>query len=345
MKLSVIIPVYNVDKYVAQCLDSVLDQNFEFNDYEIIVVNDGSTDGSLAIVQDYANKHKHIKLIDKKNGGVGSARNCGMDHAQGTYIYFIDSDDYLIPNSLNVLVDTCERHKLDVLTFLFTMFSSESSDDERALDHINLEDFVNDQMLSLIVSGEEYMAYYPYRNESCFHLTNREYAKRLELRYLEGHFLEDAEFNVRTFLGAERIAHLKFNAYRYRKNPESILNKKEPGHYLKFIRDMQSAAKDFEPIVKSLEHKTINPDCVARVKSIQQAIVFFSMIRMFKSTMAFEEVKLRMREMRAINAYPLDSLLGKDYNGLKYQILVYLLKTERRFYFFFKILNPILKRQ
>src|SRR5690606_37960744 len=132
MKLSVIIPVYNVEKYVAQCLDSVLDQNFEPNDYEIIVVNDGSTDGSLAIVQDYANKHKHIKLIDKKNGGVGSARNCGMDHAQGKYIYFIDSDDYLIPNCLNVLVDTCERHKLDVLTFLFTIFSSESSDDEPA---------------------------------------------------------------------------------------------------------------------------------------------------------------------------------------------------------------------
>lgn len=344
MKLSVIIPVYNVEKFVAQCLDSVLNQKLELNDYEIIVVNDGSTDSSLEIVQDYANKHKHIKLISKKNGGVGSARNGGIDHAQGKYIYFIDSDDYLIPNSLNILVDTCERHKLDVLTFLFTTFSSASSDEEPPLEQIDLEDFADDQMLSPIVSGEDYLAYYPYRNESCFHVTNREYAERVGLRYLEGHFLEDAEFTVRTFLGAERIAHLKLNAYRYRKNPESILNKNEPRHYLKFIRDMQSAAKDFEPIIKSLEHKTSNLDCIARVKSIQQAIVFFSMIRMFKSTMAFEEVKLRMRQMRSINAYPLDSFIGKDYNGLKYQVLVNLLKTEQRFYFFFKLLNPILKR-
>lgn len=106
---------------------------------------------------------------------------------------------------------------------------------------------------------------------------------------------------------------------------------------------MQSAARAFDPIIKTLESKTTNPACVARIKAKQQSLVFFSMMRMLKSTMTFDEVKLRMNEMKAIDAYPLHSLLGKDYNGLTYQILVRLFKTEPRFYFFFRLANPVLK--
>lgn len=343
MKLSIIIPVYNVEKYVAKCLDSVLNQGLDANDYEIIVVNDGSPDGSLKILESYAKKHRHIQIINKENGGLSSARNCGMDHAKGKYIYFIDSDDFLISNSLKIFVDTCEHHDLDVLTFLCTTFTSLTPESENFWESVNSDFSLENNMLTPIVSGEDYIAYQYYRNEACLYISKREHLEGLGYRFPEGRFLEDAIFTLKTFLKAERIAHLKLDAYRYRLTPGSILNKTEPNHYQKLIRDMQGAASAFDPIIKTLENKISNPDCIKRIKARQQSIVFFSMMRMLKSTMRFTEVKKNMKKMVSVNAYPLDSLLGKDYNGIKYQILVRLFKTERRFYFFFRLLNPIFK--
>jgi glycosyltransferase involved in cell wall biosynthesis len=92
-KISVIIPVYNTEKYLSQCLDSVLAQTFD--DFEVICVNDGSTDGSLAILEEYAQKDKRVKIINHKNSGAGYSRNAGVDAAQGDYLSFIDADDWI----------------------------------------------------------------------------------------------------------------------------------------------------------------------------------------------------------------------------------------------------------
>jgi len=94
--VSVIVPVFNVEKYLARCLDSLVKQTI--SDYEILIVNDGSTDGSVEIMKDYEIKYKDlIKVYSKKNGGLGSARNYGLQYAKGEYIGFIDSDDYVMP--------------------------------------------------------------------------------------------------------------------------------------------------------------------------------------------------------------------------------------------------------
>lgn len=91
--ISIIIPVYNTERYLRQCIESVIAQTFK--DWEMILVNDGSKDGSLAICQEYASKDSRIKVIDKPNGGPSSARNRGLDEAQGEYIYFMDADDWI----------------------------------------------------------------------------------------------------------------------------------------------------------------------------------------------------------------------------------------------------------
>lgn len=93
---SVILPIYNVDRYLAECLDRVLCQSFK--DYEIILVDDGSTDSSPAICDEYAAKYGFIKVIHKPNGGLSDARNVGLNAACGEYVFFVDSDDYLLDN-------------------------------------------------------------------------------------------------------------------------------------------------------------------------------------------------------------------------------------------------------
>lgn len=93
IKVSVIIPVYNAEKYIAQCLQSVIDQTLQ--EIEIIIVNDGSIDNSLQIVKDFQNKDKRIKIIDQENRGAGNARNTGMSEAKGKYLSLLDVDDFL----------------------------------------------------------------------------------------------------------------------------------------------------------------------------------------------------------------------------------------------------------
>lgn len=343
MKLSVIIPVYNVEKYVAKCLDSVLDQGLDENEYEIIVVNDGTPDGSMEIVGKYAEKHKHIHIINKENGGLSSARNCGMEYAKGKYIYFIDSDDFLVSNSLKILVDTCELHDLNVLTFLSTRFLSSLPNDRYVSKEVKLEVSARDEKLSSIVPGEDYVADLEYRNEVWWYILNREFLESLGIKFEEGRYLEDAAFTLGMFLEAKRMAHLKLNAHRYRDAPGSILTNREPSHYVKLIRDMQNAALAFDPIIKSLKNKVANPDCIARIKAKQQSLVFFSMARMLQSTMSLNEVKLSLEKMKSIKAYPLDSFLGKDYNRINYKILVPIFNNQQFFYLLFRLVNPILK--
>ncbi|MBQ6140581.1 MAG: glycosyltransferase [Kiritimatiellae bacterium] len=114
-KVSVIIPVYNVEKYLGECLDSVLRQTF--GNLEIICVDDGSTDSSPRILADYAAKDSRIKVITQPNGGLSAARNAGMDAASGKYIYFLDSDDYITDDAMERCVEICERDGLDQLVF------------------------------------------------------------------------------------------------------------------------------------------------------------------------------------------------------------------------------------
>lgn len=116
-KISVVIPIYNVEKYLPECIDSVLAQDFQ--DYEVILVNDGSTDGSLAIAQQYEKDHAHIRLISQENKGLGGARNTGIKHAQGEYILFMDSDDRLAPDTLSATAAAAQREESDIVIFDF----------------------------------------------------------------------------------------------------------------------------------------------------------------------------------------------------------------------------------
>lgn len=127
MKISVIIPVYNVEKYVEKCVKSVLEQ--EFSDYEIIVVDDGSTDRSSEIVNKlYKENGDKIKIITQKNKGLGGARNTGIENASGEYLFFLDSDDYIAKNALKDLYNQAKKEKLDILIFNALMVDESDKD-------------------------------------------------------------------------------------------------------------------------------------------------------------------------------------------------------------------------
>ena len=117
MKLSIIVPIYNVAPYLRKCVDSLLMQ--DISDYEIILVDDGSPDECPQICDEYAGKYDNIRVAHQENAGLSAARNSGINVATGDYIMFVDSDDYLQPNTLGALMEQVERDNLDVLRFRY----------------------------------------------------------------------------------------------------------------------------------------------------------------------------------------------------------------------------------
>lgn len=124
-KVSIIVPVYNIENFISGCIESLINQTY--TNIEIILVDDGSTDGSAALCDEYAKKGSQIKVIHKQNGGLSSARNTGLSVAKGTYIMFVDGDDYLSLNAVELLVNLLSKSDTDFIQFDYLETESEYS--------------------------------------------------------------------------------------------------------------------------------------------------------------------------------------------------------------------------
>ena len=133
MFISFIVPVYNAEMYLEECLDSLLKQDLTYSEYEIICVNDGSTDKSLELLCEYKKRYSNIRVIDKQNSGVSSARNTGLDVARGEYVWFIDADDFISCNILKMLSGHLADAKTEVLQFGTYTLQDELSPTEKKL--------------------------------------------------------------------------------------------------------------------------------------------------------------------------------------------------------------------
>ncbi len=131
MFLSFIVPVYNTEKYLSECLDSLLNQDITKDEYEIICINDGSTDRSLEILRTYAQLHQNIRIIDKPNEGVSTARNVGLEAAIGEYVWMVDSDDFIKTNSLGIIHEEIIAKQPDRLKIGTFTFNDELTDEEK----------------------------------------------------------------------------------------------------------------------------------------------------------------------------------------------------------------------
>ena len=137
VKLSLIIPVYNVEKYIYDCIESCINQNLSSEKYEIIFVNDGSTDNSGKIINKYKEEYSNIILIEQENNGVSSARNNGLNAASGEYIWFIDSDDYIKENILLDIVNILDDYKPDKLEFEYEKVNGIKNKNKN-IEHLNI---------------------------------------------------------------------------------------------------------------------------------------------------------------------------------------------------------------
>ncbi len=148
MLISVIVPIYNVEKYLKQCIDSIVSQSFK--DYEVILVDDGSPDNCPVICDEYAKKYTQVKVIHKENGGLVSARKAGVKTAVGEYICFVDGDDWIKPDFLELIAEKITENNADILSFNFTRYTPERC--EECIQPIILGYYLKNELIEKVYS-------------------------------------------------------------------------------------------------------------------------------------------------------------------------------------------------
>lgn len=218
MKLSVIVPVYNVEAYVGACLDALLDQGLGDTEYEILCVNDGSTDGSRRILEEYRRKNRQISVIHQANRGLSAARNAGLRAASGAYVYFIDSDDLLERRALGDLYALAAGHDLDMLLFSYRRFADGTAPSLT-------EQTVDAERLSLFQDPMEMRRHrgVPAWRTVWNYLVRRSVLEEFGLTFPEGSLFEDEEFNFWLDRCGAACGYLDQKLYHYRQREGSIL--------------------------------------------------------------------------------------------------------------------------
>lgn len=214
LRLSFIVPFYNVEPYIEECIRSLFDQDIPMEEYEVICVDDFSPDGSRAIVERLQKEYPTLKLlIHTENKRQGGARNTGLRAARGQYIWFIDSDDYICPNMLSQLLAAAEQNNLDILQFDFIR-----SADSKII-HYNEPQSVK--------NGESYLFQDKLDRWSdrvtgpWQQLVRRQFLMDKQIRFIEKAQYEDTDFMLLAFLQADRVQYMPIPAYIYRVNHAS----------------------------------------------------------------------------------------------------------------------------
>ena len=209
MKVSIVIPVYNVEKYIRQCLESVINQTLK--EIEIIVVNDGTKDNSMKIVEEYLSDER-IKIINKENGGLSSARNTGILVAQGKYICFIDSDDFIKSSMMEELYNIIEKTNSNVVESDIFLYNNET---HKIIERKN-------EKYSFPEKGSYLWG--KYTTEVCNKIYRRDFLINNNIFFEEGIIHEDDLFTIRILFSTDKICHIQKSFYYYRINrSESIM--------------------------------------------------------------------------------------------------------------------------
>ena len=263
-KLSIIIPIYNTEAYLPQCLDSVLSQSY--TDFELLLVDDGSTDNSGAICEEYAQKDTRIKVFHTKNGGICSARNIGLDNAQGEWIYLVDSDDELLPDGLRTMVE-CINDDVDVVMGGYEKYDL---DGNLIMTERNHEIMTLSKRDSLLVLFQDYSIHYSYLGYVWIRLFRNRIIQDYALRFDPTVRIKEDTLFVTQYLcksnGKTRFTTTPVYKYKAQKNSEmnSLLSSYNPKYIYSFdaVVKMYSAIRQLpesdRQLSKAAKHEIIH---------------------------------------------------------------------------------------
>lgn len=261
--ISVIIPIYNVEAYLSQCLDSVIHQSYE--NLEIILVNDGSTDACHQICEKYAAKDNRIKVIHQKNGGLSDARNTGLEIATGDFIAFVDSDDLVSTDFFQLLLDALQSNQAEIVECEFYKFGTITDVPKASSNKNSVEIFQTEMALELLMKEKLKQMVW-----------NKLYRKIAigDNRFPVSKINEDEFWTYKVFGNAQKIVKIADVLYFYRQQQESIMGRKYSLKRLDGLQALQERIAYMRENFPRLENLAIKSYCTAAMWHYQQIISF-----------------------------------------------------------------------
>jgi glycosyltransferase involved in cell wall biosynthesis len=320
VKLSIIIPVYNVREYIEKCLFSCLDQDMDYHQFEIIVINDGSTDDTLSRALEIAKKYRNIKIIEQENCGPAAARNRGINEAIGEYLWFIDGDDWIDKNCYRSLYNIASENALDLLWIRSRRINGSKN---------SLRTFPPRTLNKKIHNGVDFLdKVFSLYCFSTHFLIKRTFLLQTGCTFTKGIIYEDTEFMPRVIMRAERVKYEAITCYNYLKRDTSLINTPDPRKIDNLLYVIGSNIK----IINSNSNKKV----IRYYKRLQTHLV---LIMMRLSSHSFYQKKqkcilselhmLKIRKLKLIG--PLMNFISSSIFNLSPNLLVMFYNIGRKF--------------
>ena len=312
ISLSIIIPMYNVAPYIGICLDSIRRMGLDEAVYEVIVIDDGSTDGGSEVVARYPEVH----YVRQENQGLSATRNRGIGMARGKYIWFVDSDDEVGPDSILPILDFALAHELDVVTFGV----SNSPASETTVSPVPQEKD------GRIYRDSEYLAETDYYNYAWWYLVKRSFIG--DLRFHVNRFVEDGMFTMELLMRAHSVAHFPLTCYCYKQRPGSILNDHSEAHELKLAADYLYSYHQMQALVEQYKHSLL-PAAADRCLRRSETYLFFMLVRLMRLPHSGKHIRRMVKRLRGEGIYPIPRIDPTIYKGVKYDLVTIVVNHPR----------------
>ena len=294
--ISVVIPVYNVERYLQRCLNSVVSQTYK--NLEIILVDDGSTDLSGKICDEWASKDNRIVVIHKTNGGLSSARNTGLDVAKGRYIAFVDSDDYVEKDYVKTLVKVLEEEKVDVAVCGFWYLYK---------NHLEQKGYSG---TCILMSQIDYLQFF-LTDWTCGLIWNKIFKRKVVngIWFEEGHIIDDEFFTYKAIINCNRVALFEDPLYYYRMRATSVMSSSSEYVERILLDKIKYTKERFENVTKSYP----------QLKQVYLKDLVNSLIRYKRQSIHYPNAHFEVK--KTINEYKLSILLSNLKLKTKYAFL------------------------
>ena len=316
--LTYIVPVHNTEALLLRCLQSIVNQGLASDEYEVIVVDDGSTDNSRVVVQEFALDHPQVRLFTQSNAGVSAARNLAMDNARGRYLQFVDSDDYLMLGVMSSLVQRMLAADLDVLVFNYKSVDADGN---------ILPIARNDNYPSSTKStGVEYLEQHSMTLYVWRFLLSRDFINQAGWRFNESLIVcEDGALITRFLLNARRVAHDQALVYCYVNRGDSAMHNPDPEHLRRRILSQVSAAASINEAMSGYRQVS-GREAPVSVAGVRNVYLYFAMTKALTCG-CVDEVLERIKQA---GLYPFPCVGPEaNYHGVKWRIIHCLMMCPR----------------
>lgn len=308
--LTYVVPVYNTSTYLIRCLQSLVNQGLSPEEYEIVVVDDGSTDESVAIVEAFAQEHPQVRLLRQENAGVSAARNMALDNSCGRYIQFVDSDDYLCDGMMVSLLRRAVELDVDALVFNYESVNADGT----LSHHGNNDSYPSTDVLS----GADYLSAHVMTPYVWRFLIRRNFLVQGGWRFDESLIVcEDGSLIAQFLLNASRVAHDEAAPYRYVRRADSAMSNPDRGHLHQRLLSQVDAAASIDGTIRKYETAT-GESAPASVKGLRNVYLFFSMTKAL--TCGFVPEVLQRIKQAGLYPFP---CVGPEsnYQGMKWKVI------------------------